>query len=71
MADKIRELIGKRVKQIRMDRGLSQAELAKKMNWQQPDISDLEHGRHNPKSDTLDKLAKALKVSISELVSQA
>ena len=51
----IQSIIEKRLKQ-----GLTQAELAKKLNTKQSAISRLERGDYNPSLAFLDRLAKAL-----------
>lgn len=58
-----------RLKAIRTERGLTQAELAKKMKMKQTYIAQLETGKEtNPTLDTLRRLAKALKTTVAELV---
>lgn len=46
----------------RLELGLTQAALAKRIGAQQPYVADLENGERNPTLATLAKLAKALKV---------
>ena len=58
-----------KLKQIRTARGLTQVALAKKVRMKQPYLARLESGAEmNPKLDALRRLAKALKVSVAELV---
>jgi DNA-binding XRE family transcriptional regulator len=59
--------IGKKVKEYRERKGLTQAELADKGGLQQSQISRLEAGEHSPSFKTLDKIAKALEVLIGDL----
>jgi transcriptional regulator with XRE-family HTH domain len=57
------------LKALRTARGLTQVELAKKMKRKQAYIAQLESGtENNPTLDTLRRLAKALKVTVAELV---
>lgn len=49
-------------------RELNQTTLAKRAWVTQPYIVALEKGRENPTLDVLERLAKALKVSVAELV---
>ena len=57
------------LKALRMKRGLTQVELAKKLRMKQAHVAMLESGaKPNPTLDTLRRLAKALKCSITELV---
>jgi transcriptional regulator with XRE-family HTH domain len=57
-----------RLKQIRAKEGLSQADLAKKAGISREYIARLETGHHDPSLSTLEKLAKALKVKVGELL---
>jgi transcriptional regulator with XRE-family HTH domain len=57
------------VKRLRAQRDLTQAELAKRVKVSQAFIAQLETGKEtNPTLDTVRKLAKALKVTVAELV---
>ena len=61
--------ISRIMKRLREQRGLTQLALAKKSGVAQGYISDIEAGRkQNPGIETLQKLAKALKVTVAELV---
>ena len=61
------ELIGKRIKDIRTSKGLSQEELHKKTGIQNTVISAFEHGKRTPNLQSLAKIAHALGVTIDEL----
>lgn len=63
--------VGKKVQKIRTLKGLSQVDLVGKMegNIDTTNISRIESGRTNPTLLTLHRLAQALEVPISELVS--
>ena len=63
--------VGKKVQKIRTLKGLSQVALVGKMegNIDTTNISRIESGRTNPTLLTLYRLAQALEVPISELVS--
>lgn len=56
------------IKNLRLERNWSQAELAKKAGLSQSYIHDLETGTKTPTIRTLEKLAKALQVPIDELI---
>lgn len=60
--------LGMKLKQIRTQQGLNQTDMAKKVRVTQAYIAMLEKGRENPTLDVLRRLAKALKVSMAELV---
>ena len=57
-----------KIKQMRIERGLSQKDLAEKMGTMQVCISRWENGARVPKVNNLMKLADALKCDISELI---
>jgi transcriptional regulator with XRE-family HTH domain len=57
-----------RLRQLRESRGMTQETLARKIGVTRGYLSRLEMGRHNPPLSRLRKLAKALKVSVAELV---
>ncbi|MBU1152291.1 helix-turn-helix domain-containing protein [Patescibacteria group bacterium] len=48
----------------RIEKGLSQSELAKKVGTKQSAISRLESGQYNPSIKLLDKVAKALRLRL-------
>ena len=64
----MRKLVGRNVKQIRQNRGLTQEELAERSGFSQQYISGLEQGRRNPTIVSIYELATALGVSHMELV---
>jgi transcriptional regulator with XRE-family HTH domain len=61
-------LVGRNVKRIRQDTGLTQEELAERSGFSQQYISGLEQGRRNPTIVSIYELATALGVSHMELV---
>lgn len=64
----INKKFGKRVREVRINLGLSQEELGFKSGLHRTYISDIERGVKNPTIVTIDTLAKALGMSISELL---
>ena len=58
-----------RVRETRVAKNITQAELAKRTGIHQPVICDLEKGRHAPTLSTVERIAIALGVTASELVS--
>jgi transcriptional regulator with XRE-family HTH domain len=62
----IKILFGKRMKELRNDRGLSQNELAAKSGISSKYLSRIEVGLHFPSIDTLIKLAEALNVELKD-----
>lgn len=60
--------IGQRIKTIRTQKKISQRDLAYLIDSEKSNISVMENGKNNFKLSTLYKIAKALDVSISELI---
>ena len=58
-------IVGKNIQRIRESKGISQQELAAKCNFEKSNMSRLEAGRVNPTLSTLEKVAKALDVSLA------
>lgn len=67
MAD-IRIKLGNKVKQIRQKKTLSQEELAFESGLHRTYISDIERGSRNVSIKNIEKIAKALGVSLKELM---
>jgi transcriptional regulator with XRE-family HTH domain len=64
----MRELVGRNVKRVRQEKGLTQEQLAERSGFSQQYISGLEQGRRNPTIVTLYELALALGVDHLELL---
>lgn len=62
--------VGDRVRSARERAGVSQSVLAMKTGIHQTRISRLEHGRHCPRLDTLERVATVLGCSVTELLSE-
>lgn len=67
MAD-IKKKLGKRVKQLRQERGLSQEALAHLAELDRTYIPSIEKGERNISLEVIQKLAGAFKMTISELL---
>ena len=67
----MRKLVGRNVRRIRQEKGLTQEQLAELSGFSQQYISGLEQGRRNPTVVNLYELATALGVSHMELVRTA
>lgn len=55
--------IGASIKEVRKQKGLSQIELAEKIEISQTSLSQIESGSKRPSATTLKKICKVLKVS--------
>lgn len=62
--------MGKKIQQLRESKGLSISRLAEKAKMKRPNLSRLEHGKHRPSLETLERLALALDTSIAEIVAK-
>lgn len=62
----IKLLVGKRVKELRNKLGVSQEELADMAGLDRTYITSVECGKRNISIVNIEKLAKALKVTLSE-----
>ena len=60
--------LGLRIKQLRIEAGLSQSDLGLEIDVEKSNVSRLESGQFNSKIFTLFKVAKALKVSLPDLL---
>jgi transcriptional regulator with XRE-family HTH domain len=60
--------LGERIKALRTEAGLSQAELAEQVGGDGRQISRYENGRITPSLDALARIAEALNVSLDHLV---
>jgi transcriptional regulator with XRE-family HTH domain len=60
--------IGKRIKLERDRRGLSQHELAAKAAISRGYLARLETGRHDPTVGVVERLARALRVKVADLL---
>ena len=67
MKNDIKKEFGKKVKQFRLELGISQEELAFRSGLHRTYISDLERGNRNVSLETIQKIANALNISIDKL----
>jgi len=64
-------VVGENIKYYRTKLGMTQEELAERANINRSYLASLERGRRNTTLKTVEMLAKALGVSISDLVSSS
>ena len=67
----MRKLVGRNVKRIRQEKGLTQEQLAEISGFSRQYLSGLEQGRRNPTIVSLYELATALGVRHMELLRSA
>lgn len=59
----ITEVIGKRIKEIRSEKGISQEKLALKAELDRTYVAGVENGKRNPSIKSLEKIINALDTS--------
>lgn len=62
-------VIGQRIKMIRNDLKLTQAETAKRAKISRTYFADVERGRYNPSLETLNDIAAALETTVEAIIS--
>ena len=67
MQEEIRDAYGKAARTIRLDKKISQEELADLCGLHRTYISDIELGKRNVSLENIDKIAHALQMKKSEL----
>jgi transcriptional regulator with XRE-family HTH domain len=60
--------LGQNMKRIRIEKQMSQGDICRKLDVDRAYISNVESGNKNPTLSTITKLAKALEVSVDELL---
>lgn len=64
-------MVTNRIKEFRVKAGMTQNELAEKLNVKRSVISKYETGQISPSLETMDKIAKALNISVNDLLPNA
>lgn len=62
----IKDKVGQRIKELRNELGISQEALANKAGVDRTYVTDVENGRRNISVELLEKLIKALGISIQD-----
>jgi len=65
----IKEQFGKRIRELRLERGLSQEALAFKSGMHRTYLGSVERGERNPSLKNIAAVAKALGISLSQMFS--
>ncbi len=60
--------VGRRLRDLRLQAGLTQPELGERARMAAAEISKIENGRRTPTLETLERLCRALGVSVEEVV---
>jgi len=69
MAEKaLLKKLGLRIKQLRTEQGISQSDFGLEINVEKSNVSRMESGKVNPRYYTLYRVAKALNMSLSDLL---
>jgi len=63
----IKQLLGKRIKEIRKSKKLTQEQLAEYVGIETSSISNIENGRYFPTAENLDKIMQILQIMPIEL----
>lgn len=67
MENLLQKKVGKRIQQIRIEKNISQQDLAARCNFEKSNMSRLEAGRANATLSTLEIVSKALEIEVVEL----
>lgn len=67
MKETIQQKVGKRIAEIRIEKNVSQQDLASKCNFEKSNMSRLEKGNSNATLSTLEKVCEALQIDLIEL----
>ena len=63
----IKDLLGKRIKELRKERGLTQEEFSELINISQRTLSGIESGKNFLTSQTLDKILEIFKIAPDDI----
>lgn len=64
---KLPKALGKRIQKYRKEAGYTQEDLAEKVGISRAYMGFIEQGRYSPSLEILEKIAKRLKIKLSEL----
>ncbi len=60
--------LGENIKKIRLAKGMTQGDLCRRLEVDRAYMSNIESGKKNPTLSTIENIAKALNVSVDELL---
>lgn len=67
MKTSLSERLGKRIKELRVSKGIKQCELADLLGMERSNLTRIESGKQRPSDEYLEKIAKILNVEIPEI----
>lgn len=67
MKQTLQQKVGKKIQEIRIEKNISQQDLASKCNFEKSNMSRLENGNANATLSTLEKVCNALEIDYIEL----
>lgn len=65
--ENIKSLLGKRIKELRRERNLSQEKLAENIGIDPNNLSRIENGKNYPSAETIVKIADAFNIEVYKL----
>ena len=65
--ENLKTKLGRRIKNLRKDRNITQEQLAEMINMDITSLSKIETGRNYPQSETLERISDALNVDVDKL----
>jgi transcriptional regulator with XRE-family HTH domain len=65
----INRRLGRRLQEVRIERGLTQEELAHRAELDYSYLNQIENGKRNPSLEAVSRIAKALGVTVKDLIS--
>ena len=67
MKTSLSERLGKRIKELRISKGIKQCELADLLGMERSNLTRIESGKQRPSDEYLEKIAKILNIEIQEM----
>lgn len=71
MKEGVKLKVGEKIKKFRKERGLTQKDLASRLNTTPQNLAQYENGKRNPKPETLQRIAIALNIDMQYLLPDA
>lgn len=66
MSTSLNKKIASRIKQLRIDKGITQEEMSFDLNASHSYMSRIEMGQHSPSIETIQKICDVLEISLAE-----